>query len=262
VSDTAKDDADSKPGPDPDAHERDPERSPDIEKDGPDPEPSPDIDTDEPDPERSSDTDADEPDPEPSPDMEKDGADSKPSSDADADGPDPEPSSDTDADEPDAEPSPDMEKDGADSEPSPDADAEEQDPEPSPDADAEEPDQDTEGAEIARTGWLDRRRDLGAWLVTPLATLIFAPMAAGALGLFFWQQGDLDKSPAICTAVLADNGCEETTLSMLGEHLVFFGAAWLLLWLVPWWRGLLLPRVALALAVSVILIDVPIQMAR
>jgi hypothetical protein len=98
--------------------------------------------------------------------------------------------------------------------------------------------------------------------VTPLVTLIFAPMAAGALGLFFWQQGDLDQSPAICKAVLADNGCEETTLGMLGEHLVFFGAAWLLLWLVPWWRGLLLPRVALALAVSAILIDVPIQMAR
>ena len=163
---------------------------------------------------------------------------------------------------PDPEPGPDTEKDGTDSKPSSDADADEPDPEPSPDADADELDRDTEAAEIERIGWLDRRRDLVAWLVTPLATLIFAPMAAGALGLFLWQQGDLDKSPAICKAVLADNGCEETTLSMLGEHLVFFGAAWLLLWLVPWWRGLLLPRVALALAVSAILIDVPIQMAR
>lgn len=192
---------------------------------------------------------ADEPDAEPSPDAEKDGADSKPSPGADADEPDSEPSPGTDANEPDPEPSP-------------DADAYEPDPEPGPDADTDELDQDTEAAEIARVGWLDRRRDLVAWLVTPLVTLIFAPMAAGAVGLFFWQQGDLDKSPAICKAVLADNGCEETTLGMLGEHLVFFGAAWLLLWAVPWWRGLLLPRVALALAVSAILIDVPIQMAR
>jgi hypothetical protein len=39
-----------------------------------------------------------------------------------------------------------------------------------------------------------------------------------------------------------------------------FAALWLLLWLVPWWRGLRGPRIGLAIVAGAVLLIAPIRM--
>jgi hypothetical protein len=116
-------------------------------------------------------------------------------------------------------------------------------------------------AQLPRIGWLDRRRDLAGWLLTPLITFVVAPLTAGVVGMFVWLVGSFGRTPAICESALADNGCEETTYGILGEHIIIFATMWLLLWVVPWWRGLRPLRVLVAIVAFAVLIAMPIRMA-
>lgn len=106
---------------------------------------------------------------------------------------------------------------------------------------------------------MDRRRDLAGWLLTPLYTLVGAPVLAGCVGMIVVLGAD--QPPELCAAARADNTCEETTLAMLGGHAVLFAVMWLLLWLVPWWRGLRILRILLAVLAAAVLVLAPIRMA-
>ncbi|MFG1651772.1 hypothetical protein ACGFIE_17785 [Micromonospora sp. NPDC049275] len=105
----------------------------------------------------------------------------------------------------------------------------------------------------------DRRRDLAGWLVTPLFTLVAAPVLAGIVGLL-GNLGDHNGPPAVCEKAVADNMCEETTLGLIGAHVAISSAMWLLLWIIPWWRGLRPVRVLLAVAATVVLVLLPVRM--
>lgn len=106
---------------------------------------------------------------------------------------------------------------------------------------------------------MDRRRDLAGWLLTPLYTLVGAPVLAGCVGIVAVLGSN--RPPEFCAAARADNACEEATLAMLGGHAVLFAAMWLLLWLVPWWRGLRIPRILLAILAAAVLVLAPIRLA-
>lgn len=112
-----------------------------------------------------------------------------------------------------------------------------------------------------RPRWLDRRRDLGGYLLTPLITLVVAPVTAGAVAMVVLLGGAFDRTPALCEAAVSDNRCEEVTLGMLGEHVLLSAGVWLLLWLLPWWRGLRKPRILLAVIACAVLVAAPIRMA-
>ncbi|WP_157740204.1 hypothetical protein [Micromonospora auratinigra] len=95
--------------------------------------------------------------------------------------------------------------------------------------------------------------------MTPLLTLVAGPVVAGCLGMLV-TLGD-QSEPAFCDRVRAENGCEEATLAMLAGHAVGFAVLWLLLWAVPWWRGLRAVRILLALVAVMVLVAAPIRMA-
>jgi hypothetical protein len=106
---------------------------------------------------------------------------------------------------------------------------------------------------------MDRRRDLAGWLVTPLFTLVAAPVLAGIVGVL----GNLPHQsgpPPLCETAVADNMCEETSLKVIGTHVAISGVMWLLLWIIPWWRGLRTVRVLLAVAATVVLVLLPVRM--
>ncbi|MGC4893356.1 hypothetical protein [Micromonospora sp. DT31] len=98
-------------------------------------------------------------------------------------------------------------------------------------------------------------------LLTPLATLVVAPVVAGVVGVVALVGGAFDRPPAFCESALGDNRCEEVTLGMVGEHVLLAAAVWLLFWLVPWWRGLRNLRILLAVIVCAVLASAPIRMA-
>lgn len=56
------------------------------------------------------------------------------------------------------------------------------------------------------------------------------------------------------------NQCEETLLGLATEHVVTFAVGWLLLWAVPWWRGVRRYRYALAVLVALVLIAAPLRL--
>jgi hypothetical protein len=107
----------------------------------------------------------------------------------------------------------------------------------------------------------NRRRDLAGWLLTPLLTVVTAPALAFAVGVALLVAPSTG-SPPMCDSVRAENGCEEATLAMWGAHGVVFAVLWLLLWLLPWWRSLRVPRNLLAVVATLVLVLVPIRMAR
>ncbi|WP_406106170.1 hypothetical protein [Micromonospora globbae] len=111
---------------------------------------------------------------------------------------------------------------------------------------------DTETVAPPGRGWPDRRRDLAGWLLTPLYTIVGAPVVAGCIGLVVMTGGA--QRPEFCASVRADNGCEEKVLAVLGGHAVLFGALWLSLWALPWWRGLRVPRIVLAVVAFGVLV--------
>ncbi|WP_146766702.1 hypothetical protein [Micromonospora noduli] len=106
---------------------------------------------------------------------------------------------------------------------------------------------------------VDRHRDLAGWLVTPLFTLVAAPVLACLVGVL-GSLGDHNGPPALCKEAMAENMCEETSLGVVGVHVVISGVMWLLLWVIPWWRGLRTVRVLLAVAATVVLVLVPVRM--
>ncbi|MEV1013487.1 hypothetical protein AB0I89_26810 [Micromonospora sp. NPDC049801] len=106
---------------------------------------------------------------------------------------------------------------------------------------------------------MDRRRDLAGWLVTPLFTLVAAPVLAGIVGVL-GNIGDSNGPPMLCKEAIADNSCEETSLRVIGVHVAIAGTMWLLLWIIPWWRGLRTVRVLLAVAATVVLVLLPVRM--
>ncbi|MGV9215132.1 hypothetical protein ACTFTM_25000 [Micromonospora sp. RB23] len=105
----------------------------------------------------------------------------------------------------------------------------------------------------------DRRRDLAGWLVTPLFTLVAAPVLAGIVGVVGNMQSH-HRTPPLCKEAIADNMCEETSLRVIGLHVAIASAVWLLLWIIPWWRGLRTVRVLLAVAATVVLVLLPVRM--
>ncbi|MEV0398407.1 hypothetical protein [Polymorphospora rubra] len=108
---------------------------------------------------------------------------------------------------------------------------------------------------------VDRRRDLAGWLVTPLFTLVAAPVLACIVGVLANLGNDAMHTPALCEKAMANNMCEETTLGVIGGHAVVSGAMWLLLWVIPWWRGLRTLRVLLAVAATVVLALLAVRLA-
>ncbi|WP_433535186.1 hypothetical protein ACQPZK_24275 [Micromonospora sp. CA-249363] len=106
---------------------------------------------------------------------------------------------------------------------------------------------------------MDRRRDLAGWLVTPLFTLVAAPVLACGVGLL-GNIGDHNGPPTLCEEAVVDNICEETSLGVIGLHVAIAGVMWLLLWIIPWWRGLRTVRVLLAVAATVVLVLLPVRM--
>ncbi|MDG4805809.1 hypothetical protein O7634_03455 [Micromonospora sp. WMMD1120] len=110
--------------------------------------------------------------------------------------------------------------------------------------------------------WLtDRRRDVAGWLVTPLLTLLAAPVLAcigGFTASYFYQP---HGTPGLCEEAAADNMCEETTLRVVGWHVLIAGVMWLLLWAIPWWRGLRTPRTLLAVAATAVVVLLAVRLA-
>ncbi|MEV6811155.1 hypothetical protein [Micromonospora sp. NPDC051296] len=97
--------------------------------------------------------------------------------------------------------------------------------------------------------------------MTPLFTLVAAPVLACIAGVLASLGNNATRTPALCAKAVADNMCEETTLGVIGGHVVISGAIWLLLWVIPWWRGLRTLRVLLAVVATVVLVLLPVRMA-
>ncbi|WP_431879053.1 hypothetical protein [Micromonospora marina] len=108
---------------------------------------------------------------------------------------------------------------------------------------------------------VDRSRDLAGWLVTPLFTLVAAPVLACVAGVLATFAAGNDGTPALCAESKAYNLCEETILGVAALHVAIAGGIWLLLWVLPWWRGLRTARVVLAVAATVVLVLLPVRMA-
>jgi hypothetical protein len=103
---------------------------------------------------------------------------------------------------------------------------------------------------------LDRRRDRRGWLLTPAVTLLVAPALTASIGIL--TVADSDAYPRICSPVLAENGCQEAIFGMFVLHARIFAVGRLLLFALPWWRGLRPYRIWLAVAVSAILLAAPL----
>jgi hypothetical protein len=112
-------------------------------------------------------------------------------------------------------------------------------------------------ADTSRTA-LDRRRDRRAWLITPAVTLLVAPVLTASIAIL--TVADSDAYPRICGPVLAENGCEEVNSGMFVLHARIFAVGWLLLFALPWWRGLRAYRIWLAVAVSAVLLAAPLRL--
>lgn len=122
--------------------------------------------------------------------------------------------------------------------------------------------EDEEGAAPARglSRWTsDRRPDLVSYLLVPVVTLFAAPMLVAVLGLAILGSGS--EPPSVCDEVRAVNGCEELTLSLVSAHVLGFLVFWAALWVLPWWRGLRLPRLLLAVASGLVLFAAVLRMA-
>jgi hypothetical protein len=107
-------------------------------------------------------------------------------------------------------------------------------------------------------GRLDRRRDLRGWLAPPLVTLVLAPALAISVGILVAESST--GYPAICDASAASNGCQETIFGLFALHARIFLLGWLLLWALPWWRGLRPYRIAGSVAVGAILLAAPLRL--
>jgi hypothetical protein len=103
-----------------------------------------------------------------------------------------------------------------------------------------------------------RRRDLVGWIATPLATLVLAPALAISMGILVAESST--AYPQMCAAAAATNGCQETVYAMVAVHARFFLVGWLLLWALPWWRGLRPYRIVAAVLVGAVLVAAPLRL--
>jgi hypothetical protein len=120
------------------------------------------------------------------------------------------------------------------------------------------PDADT--AEPTRAAGPDRRRDVAGWLLTPLVALVLGPAVTAAVTVLLVIGGGLGELPEVCARARPDNRCEEVTLGLAGQHMAVFGGLWLLLWVLPWWRGLRGVRVGLAVLAIAVLVAAPLRL--
>lgn len=88
-----------------------------------------------------------------------------------------------------------------------------------------------------------------------------APVLACLAGLVAGLRDRTSGPPELCAEALGDNMCEETTLGVIGGHVIAFVALWMLLWLIPWWRGLRVPRIVVAVAATIVLMILPVRLA-
>lgn len=114
-----------------------------------------------------------------------------------------------------------------------------------------------DAVEESRPGW-DRGRDLRGWIATPLVTLVLAPAVAISVGILVAESSG--GYPAICDSAAARNGCQETVYAMIAVHARIFLVGWLLLWALPWWRGLRAVRIGAAVVVGAVLIAAPLRL--
>jgi hypothetical protein len=115
-----------------------------------------------------------------------------------------------------------------------------------------------EDEEEERPAGFDKRPDVFSWVLAPVMTMAVGPGLAALIGLFVAER--TSGYPEVCAAVESTNGCEETLLRMAAQHAVAFLALWVLLWALPWWRGLRAYRIGLAVVTALILIAVPLRL--
>jgi hypothetical protein len=115
-----------------------------------------------------------------------------------------------------------------------------------------------EGTEALDTAGPGRRRDLRGWIAVPLVTIVLAPALAVSIGTMVAVSSD--SYPRICDAAAATNGCEEIVFSTFAFHARIFLVGWLLLWALPWWRGLRPYRIAAAVGVGWALVAAPLRL--
>jgi hypothetical protein len=85
------------------------------------------------------------------------------------------------------------------------------------------------------------------WLVTPLVTLVVAPALAISMSI-------------LVAASSTSTTAEQTADSTLVLHARLFVGGWLLLWAVPWWRGLRDLRTGAAAAIGAVLVVGPLRL--
>jgi hypothetical protein len=107
------------------------------------------------------------------------------------------------------------------------------------------------------TARLDRSRDLRGWMTAPLVTLGLAPALTISIGILVAESST--AYPEVCDAAATTNGCQETIFAILTLQSRIFFAGWLLLWALPWWRGLRRYRNWAAVAVGAVLIAAPLR---
>lgn len=95
----------------------------------------------------------------------------------------------------------------------------------------------------------DRSRDMRGWLTTPLVTLLLAPGIAISLGILV----------SLSSTSPVDTG-ERAADDMLVLHARIFAVGWLLLWALPWWRGLRGIRIGAAVVTGLVLIAGPVRL--
>ncbi|MEV6848361.1 hypothetical protein [Actinoplanes sp. NPDC051411] len=94
---------------------------------------------------------------------------------------------------------------------------------------------------------MDESRDIRGWLVTPLVTLLVAPALAVSVGI-------------LVAASSTSTTAEHTADSTLVLHARIFAAGWLLLWALPWWRGLRDIRIGAAAVIGAVLVAGPLRL--
>jgi len=108
-----------------------------------------------------------------------------------------------------------------------------------------------------RTPWNNRDRDVANWLTTPFIALAIGAMTSGGMFSVVIMWSALSYDSTVCGDACPD-------LSHLGTWFVTtaiaFPVSLVMLWFVPWWRGLRRLRYGLALAAVLIATLVPIVM--
>jgi hypothetical protein len=94
---------------------------------------------------------------------------------------------------------------------------------------------------------MDRSRDIPGWSLTPLVTLLLAPALAVSMSI-------------LVAASSTSTTAEQTADSTLVLHARIFVAGWLLLWALPWWRGLRDIRIGAAAVIGAVLVVGPLRL--